>query len=203
MELRPADWLARFDRSIENIAPTVLSPAPTLEAAVGALAPWGPLPPAAERDLLDWWAWVEAINARVADRPADVLVDLPCGLPLTRAYAIGFATTMLRLGQQIGYDGLWKASYVPLTGDQDEAWVVDLADPELPVVEWFLELPERLVVGYGIRHIGEVTADLIDAGVIGRGEGASTWFRTSAPIPSSVDPRHRLLSGRYLSASDD
>lgn len=203
MELRTPAWLARLDRAIESVAPAVLSPAPTREAAAGEPAPWAPLPLAAERDLVDWWAWVEAINARVPDRPKDVLVDLPCGVPLPRAYAIGFAATMLRLGRQIGFAEFWKVSYVPLTGDQDEAWVVDVADPELPVIEWFLEFPERQVVGYGVRHIGEITADLIGAGVIGRGEVASTWIRTSAPIPSAVDPTHRLLSGRYLSPPGD
>jgi hypothetical protein len=192
------EWLALLDRAMARFGPVRPNFPAAPPAPPGTPAPWGELPASLADDLDDWFAWA----ARIAPRtPQHAVADLPLGLPLPRANAIQRSLELSEIAALVAPEdpsSFWRSSWVPLTGDLDLSFVLDTDDPDFAVLEWLLEDGQQRLAGYGLRSLPEITAALIESGVIEKQDTGSPWRRGAGEIPASVDPEHPLLRGRYF-----
>lgn len=156
--------------------------------------PWGPLPEAAALDLDAWWTWVASPRFAGAHQ-CPILPAREKALPYTAARDYARFTRQIAVQVTDDPDVMWKESYVPLTGDPDGAFIVDVADPDLPVYMWWLEThfdpPEP--IGYGVRCLALHMTALLDAGCYHYDSAQQRFTRTRAPLPPGFTDEHPLI----------
>lgn len=156
---------------------------------------WEPLPAGAAGELAAWWGWVESLPVHGVDH-------LPVLPPKESALSFGAARDYAAFTRQLAVeawddpDDMWKASYVPLTGDADAAYVVDVADPRLPVYLWWLEvgLEPAEPIGFGVAGLAEQMTALLNAGCY-RYDASQQRFvrRRHVPLPHGFGDDHPLI----------
>lgn len=161
--------------------------------------PWEPLPEAAATDLADWWGWVASLPAGGPGHPdhCPILPARETALPFPDARDYARFTRQIAVQVTDDPDVMWKESYVPLTGDPDGAFIVDVAEPDLPVYMWWLEThfdpPEP--IGYGVRCLALHMTALLDAGCYHYDSTEQRFTRTRAPLPAGFTEDHPLIRG--------
>jgi len=158
---------------------------------------WDPLPEAAAQDSAAWWAWVASLPAGGPDHldHCPILPARETALPFPDARDYGRFTRQIALQTALVPDDMWKESYAPLTGNPDGAFIVDVADPDLPVYMWWLEThfdpPEP--IGHGVRCLAMHMTALLDAGCYRYDAVQQRFTRTRAPLPDGFTEGHPLI----------
>ena len=155
---------------------------------------WDPLPASAGQDLAAWWAWVDSLPADGQDH-CPLLPPRAAALPYETARDYCRFMRQIAIETQVDPDDWWRESYVPLTGDQDAAFIVDVGDPELPVYWWWLEggLEPPEPIGHGVRSLADQMTALLDAGCYRYVAAEQRFARTRAPLPDEFTDAHPLI----------
>lgn len=186
-----SEWITAFTDAYERVTGGQYpSEAYAVPPELRGPALWGPLDPVVEADLRAWWHWVETRPMPAGQCP--IVPSLESALGYEQAVAYSRRIYPLAPPDE----GHWRPGWVPLTGDQGGAIVVDTSHPDLPVYRWklvgWLEEPP---LGHGIRYLADFYTAIFDAGclqfhqhpVIGR------FNLTDAPLPSGVDQSHPIV----------
>jgi len=191
-------WLERLDSALRVAARAAGPPYwhATAEPARAEAAPWNDLPADLSADVSAWWRWASAYD--LGENVNLNLLLLPCGSPaLPFEYALGHTLRYRQIALETWgaeADEFWSLSWLPLTAEQQGAWVIDLSSPGFPILYRALFGGDsyELAPG-GIRAFAETLAELVESGCIVVDEMGGRWLRTDAPVPAAVNAEHVLL----------